>query len=55
MDKKIKTKLSKKLIKRKNASTKPVVCWECGKSSHTRNQCKLRRKISEFNIPKEEK
>lgn len=45
----------KKPIKSKDIGTKPVVCWECGKLGHTRSQCKVRKKINELNISKEEK
>ena len=32
-----------------------TVCWECDKPGHTRNQCRMKKKIKELTIPEQEK
>lgn len=45
----------KKTIKGKNkpSTSKPIICWDCGETGHTRNQCRVRKKIRELHISDE--
>lgn len=48
-----KPKIYKKI--QAKSSTKPLVCWDCGKKGHTRNHCKVKRKINTLPISDDEK
>lgn len=49
----LETKNSKQF--KKKASSKPLVCWDHGKQGHTRNHCKVKRKINILSISDEGK
>lgn len=45
------------VYKKKHAksSSKPLVCWNCEKKGHTRNSCKVKRKINVVPISSDKK